>query len=431
MVDANIPQLYIARVFGPYNRASRLVFRFRSRLVILILMLGADWHRLPAPKATLRAPVQAGIDVYESIPPAAFRGKRLGLITNQTGLDSQGRRTIDVLAQAQGVELVALFSPEHGIAGESVGAKIPDSTDRATELPIYSLYGETRRPTDRMLQGIDVLVFDLQDAGVRFYTFVTTLGYCMEAAAKHHIRFVVMDRPDPLGGEVIEGPMLDSNRTSFTSYFPMPVRYAMTIGELAGLLNVENHIDADLEIFPLSHWNRDQTYDQTGLPWIAPSPNLRTVKEAFLYPGLEILQAGGVSVGRGTPTPFEILGAPWIEAHRFARELNRRKVPGVRFEPAQFTPNEDPYAGKLCGGVRIRLSDPDSFRSMRLGLEIADVLDRMYPSRFKLDRIVALAGSQATVDRLRRGDRPEDIIAGWSADLDKFRRVREKYLLYP
>jgi uncharacterized protein YbbC (DUF1343 family) len=412
------------------------VFPFRSQLIILIMIVTGGWWVTAIPQATSRHQtgigprLQTGIDVYESMDSEPFAGKRIGLITNQTGMDSKGRRSIDVFAIGKGVKLVALFSPEHGIAGKSEEINITDGRDQTTQLPIYSLYDETRRPTDEMLKGIDVLVFDIQDAGVRFYTYVTTMGYCMEAAAKNQIKFVVMDRPDPLGGDVIEGPMLDSGRTSFTAYFPMPVRYAMTIGELAKMFNAENHIGADLEVFPLRNWNRHETYDETGLQWIAPSPNLRTVKEAFLYPGLEILQAGGVSVGRGTDTPFEILGAPWIRADDFAAALNRRKIPGVSFESVQFTPHEDPYRGKLCAGVKIGVSDRRSLRTMRVGLEIADVLHRMYPAHFQLDKISFLLGSQSTIDRLKRGIAPEGIVRSWSPNLDKFRKMRDKYLLY-
>jgi uncharacterized protein YbbC (DUF1343 family) len=405
-------------------------------LILLIVTLATARPVAAAPKnspdnqsATGR-PVQIGIDAYESMNMDPFAGKRLGLITNQTGVDSKGRRTIDVFAQRKAVKLVALFSPEHGIGGKSVDAKVADSTDEATRIPIYSLYGETLRPTDEMLTGIDVLVFDIQDAGVRFYTYVTTMTYCMEAAARHHIKFVVMDRPNPLGGDIIEGPMLDAHRISFTAYFPMPVRYAMTLGELAKMFNAENHIGADLDVFPLKNWNRGETYDETGLRWIAPSPNLRTLDEALLYPGIEILQAGGVSVGRGTDTPFEVVGAPWIHSKAFAAELNRRQVPGVRFEPFQFTPNDNPYKGQSCGGVKIHVTVPHAFRSMRAGLEISAVLRRMYPNQLQIEKIIALLGSQATIDRLKRGDAPESIVAGWSPDLDRFRQMREKYLLY-
>jgi uncharacterized protein YbbC (DUF1343 family) len=386
--------------------------------------------RPEAPRPNPSGRVQVGVDVLEEENFDPLRGKRVGLVTNQTGVDAHGRRTIDVLRSAPGVRLVALFSPEHGIAGDSRDDVIKDSTDQTTVLPIYSLYGNTRRPTDEMLKDIDSLVFDIQDAGVRFYTYITTMAYSMEAAASHHIPFVILDRPDPLGGEVIEGPLLDPGRTSFTGYFPLPVRYGMTVGELARMFNTENHIGADLRIVLSNNWSRRESYDQTGLDWIPPSPHLRTVSTAFLYPGVEILQAGGVSVGRGTNAPFEVLGAPWIDAEAFAAELNRRTIPGLRFESVRFIPRENPYNDESCQGVRIRITDRDSFRSMRMGLEIAEALNQMYPGQFQLEQVMTLLGSQSTIDRLKRGDAPQDIIASWSAALDKFRNMREKYLLY-
>ncbi len=321
------------------------------------------------------------------------------------------------------------FSPEHGISGKA-DAAVADAKLPGSGVPIYSLYGETRRPTDEMLKGIDALIFDIQDAGVRFYTYVTTMAYCMEAAAKHHIPFVVLDRPDPLGGQVIEGPILDADRTSFIGYFPMPVRYAMTLGELAKMFNAENKIGADLHVVEMGNWRRSETYDQTGLTWIPPSPNLRTLDAEFLYPGIEILQAGGVSVGRGTDTPFEILGAPWIHADEFTAALASRHVPGVSFAPAKFTPSDGLNRGEPCQGVKISITKRDQLQSMRMGLEIADVLHRMYPDKFQIEKIIELLGSQSTIDRLKRGDPPAEIVSGWSADLDKFRAMREKYLLY-
>ncbi len=416
------------------------MFRFRSRrgfsraatLALLCAALPAALSGAPQPNSSspARGGVKTGIDVLEEQEFAPLRGRRVGLITNQTGVDAQGRRTIDVLAHAPGVKLVALFSPEHGLLGRA-DAPVPDASDAATGLPVYSLYGATRRPTDAMLGNIDALVFDMQDAGVRFYTYVTTMAYGMEEAARHHIPFFVLDRPDPLGGEVIEGPVLDAGRTSFTGYFPLPVRYAMTLGELARLFNAENKIGADLHVVAMRGWRRRDSYGRTGLAWIPPSPNLRTLDAAFLYPGIEILQAGGVSVGRGTDAPFELVGAPWIHADELLAALARRNIPGVRFTPATFVPNQDAYAGQPCQGVQVHGSaGRGSLRSMRVGLEMAAALHRMYPERFHLARIIELLGSQATVERIGRGDAPEQIIAGWSAELGRFRRMRARYLLY-
>jgi uncharacterized protein YbbC (DUF1343 family) len=434
-IDARIPRLYIAHGFMPHNPTSSCFFRFRVHLIISLVAIAScvgartGAVRVPSPLQEKAAGVRTGIDAYESVNPNPLAGKRIGLVTNQTGVDSQGIRTIDVYAKDKSVKLVAIFSPEHGIVGQ-FDANVESTTDAATGLPIYSLYGETRRPTDAMLVGIDALVFDIQDAGVRFYTYITTMAYSMEAASKHHISFWVLDRPNPLGGEVIEGPVLDSDKLSFVGYFPMPVRYAMTMGELAQMFNAENKIGADLHVLAMTNWRRSEIYDQTGMSWIPPSPNLRTLDAAFLYPGIELLQAAGVSVGRGTSAPFEIVGAPWIHAAVFAEELNRRSIQGVRFVPATFTPSSGIYTGQVCEGATIIITDRAAIRSMRMGLEIADALHRMYPEQFQIGKMIELLGSKRTLDSLVRGETPAEIVSGWSADLDKFRATREKYLLY-
>ena len=422
----------------PYNRTSSRVFPFCFLLVFVPLPLLACM--LIATNASRRVPdvlaagdythhTMAGIDVLEAQSFAALQGKRVGLITNHTGVDSAGRPTIDVVVHAPGVKPAALFSPEHGIAGR-MDETVANSLDEATGLPIYSLYGETRRPTAETFANLDALVYDIQDAGVRFYTYVTTMGYCMEQAAKQHIAFFVLDRPDILGGEVIEGPMLDPDKTSFVAYFPMPVRFGMTLGELAQMFNAENKIGADLHIVAMRNWRRSETYDQTGLAWIAPSPNLRTLRAAFLYPGIEILQAGGVSVGRGTDTPFELFGAPWIHADELAAELKRRQIPGLSVAPTQFTPNAGVYKGERCEGVSLTVTNRGSFRSMLMGLEIIAALHKLYPQNFDIAKTIELLGSKSTVDALERGDDPRRIVADWSSNLDKFRATRQKYLIY-
>jgi uncharacterized protein YbbC (DUF1343 family) len=307
---------------------------------------------------------------------------------------------------------------------------VTNATDSATGLPIYSLYGATRRPTDAMLEGIDALAFDIQDAGVRFYTYVTTMAYCMEAASKHNIPLVVLDRPNPLGGEIIEGPMLDSDKVSFVGYFPMPVRYAMTLGELAKMFNAENKIGADLHVVEMRNWSRKEMYWMTGLPWIAPSPNLPTLANLVPYPGIEILQASGVSVGRGTESGFLEFGAPWIKPEALLTELKRRSIAGVSFEARTFSPKTGPYAGEKCEGVGLTVVDRDGLRSMLMGLEIAEALHKLYPQQFQIAKTITLLGSQSTVERLERGDDPKAILAGWDGDLAKFRAMRAKYLIY-
>lgn len=373
--------------------------------------------------------VQVGIDVLESEKFAPLRGKHVGLITNHTGLDAQGRSTVDMLSHAPGVQLVALFSPEHGLAGNN-DERVASTKDAATGLPIYSLYAETRRPTDAMLQGIDTLVFDVQDAGVRFYTYTTTMAYCMEEAAKHNVAFYVLDRPNPLGGEIIEGPVLDADKTSFTGYYPLPVRYGLTIGELAQFLNTENHINCELHVIAMKNWHRSYFYESTGSRWVPPSPNLRTLKGSILYPGLEILQNAGVSVGRGTETPFEEFGAPWINGDEVAAELNARHLPGLRFTGQPFIPVVGLYGGQRCGGVAVRVTDKQAVRSMRTGIEIAAILKRLYPANFDPAKLLFLVGNADTIRQLQEGTSPEQIVASWSNQLNDFDALRRKYYLY-
>ena len=372
----------------------------------------------------------AGIDVLEQENFAPLEGKTVGLITNQTGVDREGRRTIDLLAHAPGVKLTAIFSAEHGIFGKE-DANVASATDAATGLPIYSLYGETRRPTDEMLRGLDALVFDIQDAGVRFYTYTTTMHYAMEAAAQHHMSIFVLDRPDPIGGITIEGPMLDADKRNFVAPFPEPVRYAMTLGELAQMFNAEDKIGADLHVIQMKDWHREDYFEQTGLAWSAPSPNLRSLTAEIPYPGLEILQAGGVSVGRGTDTPFELFGAPWIQASQLAEYLNRQFVPGVRFVPTQFTPNAENYSGQLCQGISLVITDRASLNSILMGLEIAAALNKLYPDHFSLDKMIELVGNADTIAKLKSGEAPTRIVWDWQDDLERFRAMRAKYLIYP
>jgi uncharacterized protein YbbC (DUF1343 family) len=405
-----------------------VMFRIRSLVVpVLALVFVAFGVRAQAQGAP---GVKTGIDVLEEQNFAPLKGLRIGLITNQTGMDSQGRRTIDVLAHAEGVKLVALFSPEHGIAGKLDQDRVDNSKDEATGLSIYSLYGAARRPADEDLKGLDALVFDIQDAGVRFYTYTATMGYCMEAAAKNHLQFFVLDRPNPLDGERVEGPMLDADKTAFVAYFPMPIVYGMTLGELAQFFNAENKIGADLHVVKMAGWRRSMAYGETGLAWIPPSPNLRTVGETLPYPGIEILQAGGVSVGRGTPTPFEVLGAPWIHGDGLAAELARRKIPGIAYVAAKFTPSTDLYKGQACEGVALTITDPAAFDSVRNGLEVAEALTKLYPEKFQTAKMIVLVGNADTIAALQKAVPVNEIGESWTPALAAFRAVRAKYLIY-
>jgi len=422
----------ITHGLGRNNESGVGVWRIRSLFAaVFVVVLVAGCARAQSSGAVPGAArVKTGIDVLEEQNFAPLRGKRVGLITNQTGVDSRGRRTIDVLSGAEGVKLVALFSPEHGIAGKLDQEHVDNSKDAATGLPVYSLYGNSRRPSDEDLKGLDALVFDIQDAGVRFYTYTATMGYCMEAAAKNHLAFFVLDRPNPLGGERIEGPMLDADKTAFVAYFPMPIVYGMTLGELAGFFNAEARIGADLHVVRMSGWKRATTYGETGLVWIPPSPNLRTVAETVPYPGIEILQAGGVSVGRGTETPFEMLGAPWIDGDALAAELSKRRIAGVAYRAVKFTPTSDLYKGVECHGVALTVTDAAAFDSVRNGMEVAAALRALYPEKFLVAKMIVLVGNAETIAALQRGASVSEIVASWKPGLAAFRVTRGKYLIY-
>ncbi len=324
---------------------------------------------------------------------------------------------------------MALFSPEHGIRGV-LDASVPSTTDEKTGLRIHSLYGDTRRPTDAMLQGIDTLVIDLQDIGARFYTYMTTMAYVMEEAAKRKMPVVVLDRPNPIGGNHIEGPTLDTSALGFTGYFPMPIRHAMTLGELAKLFNGENGIGADLTVVPLQNWRRDQWFDRTGLPWINPSPNMRNLLQATLYPGIGAIEGTNLSVGRGTDTPFEQLGAPWIDGVQLSDALNARRIPGVSFYPVRFTPASSKYAKEECQGVFMIVTDRLALRPVRVGVEIAAMVHKLYGAKFELDAAERLFGSKDGLARIRAGENPEAIASSWAADETRWRVMRAKYLLY-
>ncbi len=378
---------------------------------------------------TAAVQMRVGIDVMAAQAFESLRGKRVGLITNQTGRASDGRRTLDLLAGAEGVTLAAVFAPEHGLETNLSGA-VANSKDAPSGLRVYSLYGNTRRPTAEMLRDLEVLVFDLQDAGVRYYTYATTMAYAMEEAAKPGVEFVVLDRPNPLNGVAVQGPLLDRDRTSFEGYFPLPLRHGMTLGELARLFNSENGIGARLTVVPMENWRRAMWFDETGIEWVNPSPNLRSLTGNTFYPAVELLRAGGVSVGRGTETPFEVLGAPWIDAEQLAEYLNRRQIPGVRFEAIEFTPADDVHIGRFCRGVRLVLTEREALDVGRLGVELLSALWRLYPESFKLEKTIRLLGSQKTLDRIRAGDDPVEIVAGWEEEVKAFRELRQEYLLY-
>jgi uncharacterized protein YbbC (DUF1343 family) len=383
----------------------------------------------PRPARPPREPVMTGLDVLRAQGFASLQGKRVALITNHTGRARDGAAAIDLLHDAKNVKLVALFGPEHGIRGV-LDAAVPAETDAKTGLPIYSLYGDTRRPTAQMLEGIDALVIDLQDIGARFYTYVTTMAYAMEEAAKRKVPVIVLDRPNPIDGFQIEGPTLDKAQLSFIGYFPMPIRHGMTLGELARLFNAENHIGADLTVVALKNWRREDWFDDTGLPWINPSPNMRNLVQATLYPGIGAIEGTNLSVGRGTDTPFEQIGAPWVDGVKLADLLNARNLPGIRFYPVRFEPASSKFAGEECQGVFMIVTDRVALRPVRLGLELAAALHKLYGSKFELEATERLLGSKENIARIRAGDDPASIAAAWSAAEGRWRLMRSQYLLY-
>jgi len=387
--------------------------------------------------ATRNGSVQTGIDVLEahSFDPirAATGKKKIGVLTNQTGVDLQGRRTIDVLAQAPGISLDAIFSPEHGVTGSLDTLHVGNSTDAATGVPVYSVYGGSdaaRRPSLDVLKSLEAVVVDIQDVGARYYTYETTLGYFLEAAAKVGIELIVLDRPNPVTGSFVQGPIPDAGRESFVNYFPVPVRHGMTMGELAKMFNAERNINARLTVVPMEGWMRGDWYDSTSLPWINLSPNMRSLTEATLYMGVGVVEGTNVSVGRGTETPFELLGAPWIKATELAQYLNGRSISGVRFVPVSFTPNASVYAGQKCEGVNIVLVDRNGFDGPELGVELASALHKLYAEQFHLDRMIELLPNQAAYDAIAGGQDPRRIADDWRESLEKFQKVRDKYLIY-
>lgn len=388
----------------------------------------SGFSRIVGASPVKEQPVLTGIDVLARDGFKQLRGKKVGLITNHTGRSRDGQTTIDLLHTAPGVELVALFSPEHGIRG-ILDSNVPAERDEKTGLTIYSLYGDTRRPTDAMLAGIDTLVIDLQDVGVRFYTYQTAMAYAMEEAAKRKIAVVVLDRPNPINGWQIEGPTSQPSK-EYISYFEMPVRHGMTMGELAKLFNEENKINVTLTVIPVENWKRDYWYDETGLPWINPSPNMRNLNQAALYPGIGAFEYANVSVGRGTDQPFEQFGAPWIDGPRLAAALNAKRLPGIRFYPITFTPKSSKYANEECQGVFMVITNRSALQPVRMGLEIVSALSTMFGDKFDPSTTWRLFGTPEPIERVRKGEDAATVAAKWTADEARWRRLRAKYLIY-
>lgn len=383
----------------------------------------------PIPAAGAANPVRLGIDVWVEQGFAPLTGKRIGLITNVTGRAADGQDTVSILAGSDAIELVAIFTPEHSFFADAEG-DIDSGVHAATGLPMFSLYGDTRRPSAEMLAGVDALVFDIQDIGTRIYTYATTLAYAMEEAAAHRLRIVVLDRPNPLGGTAVSGPVLDEGHLSFVGYAPIALRHGMTIGELARYFNAERGIDADLTVVPVLGWTRAMWFDETGLEWVNPSPNIRNPKQALLYPSLGPLEWTTISVGRGTDEPFEWFGAPWLDGVAVAAALNAADVPGVRAVPRRLTPSASVHEGASCGGVYLEVLDRGRLDSGLLLATIAVTLERLYPDDWERTRLVQLWGDPAIEPQLDAGLSAGGIRDSWQPALDDFRRARARYLLY-
>jgi uncharacterized protein YbbC (DUF1343 family) len=371
-----------------------------------------------------------GIDVLVADGFKLLEGKRVGLVTNQTGVDSDGVTTIDRLHKAKNVKLVSLFSPEHGIRGVLDHDGIADSVDEKTGLPIHSLYGERRKPSEEQLAEVDALVFDVQDVGARFYTNTATMALSMEAAAAAGKEFFVLDRPDPITGDVIEGPLLDKGEESFVGIIDIPVRYGLSIGELAKMYAKEKNIDVKLTVVPIQGWRREMYQFDTNQRWINTSPNMRSLRAAVLYPGIGVMEFTNISVGRGTDTPFEVMGAPWIKERELAAMVNAANPPGVRVLPTRFTPTASKFAKEECHGLSFVITDWEEFRPFELGLVIAHSLRKLHPKEWEPERFMRLLGNKKVYQQVVDGVEVKEILEGIDDDLEKFRERRKPFLMY-
>ncbi|MDP1560588.1 MAG: DUF1343 domain-containing protein [Pirellulaceae bacterium] len=397
---------------------------------VIVSAQTTDLAKNQSPQVDGSKAVVTGLEVLLRDGLRSIANQRIGLITNSTGVDQQGQSASQRLFEHPAGKLTAIFSPEHGIAAKLDQAKIDDSVDPVTGVKIFSLYGKTRRPTAEMLAEVDVLVFDIQDIGTRFYTYISTMGEAMRAAAEHQKKFVVLDRPNPLGGLIVEGPMLDAGSESFVGFHSLPLRHGMTVGELAVMLRHELNLNLDLEVVPCENWDRAEYWDGTGLVWVNPSPNMRSLNQAILYPGMGLWEMTNLSVGRGTDTPFEVLGAPWIDGPVLARELSNMELSGVQFVPIRFTPDSSKYANESCEGVNVMIVDRAVFRSVDVGLATAVALRKLNPDAWDVKELNRLLGNRAVADAILQGSNLDQLRILADQGLPEFRTRREKYLLY-
>lgn len=393
-----------------------------------IVLLDADAKSEPK-----KPKVELGVDrLMEN--PDILKGKRVGLITNPTGINAERTSIVDLFDQSDDFELTALYGPEHGVRGDAqAGSTVSSYIDEVTGLPVYSLYGATKKPTPDMLEDVDVLVFDIQDVGTRYYTYIYTMAYAMEAAAENGIPFVVLDRPNPQGGLRVDGPVLDPDYASFIGLYPIPLKHGMTVGELAQLFNSEYHIQADLEVVKMKGWKRSMMYEDTALPFVMPSPNMPTTDTVNVYPATGLFEGTNLSEGRGTTKPFQLIGAPYIQAHEYAKELNDLDLPGVAFRAASFTPTFSKHAGKLTHGVEVYVTDPTRFESTKTGIAMIQTAHDLYPDDFAFlanDFITKLTGNAYVKDMILEGAPLDEILTKIEDERDAFLPIRKDYLMY-
>ncbi|MEK4051827.1 MULTISPECIES: DUF1343 domain-containing protein [Bacillus] len=381
-----------------------------------------------------KATVKTGIETLLSGNLSWLKGKRVGLITNPTGIDANMKSSVDLLFEHPNIKLTALYGPEHGVRGDAqAGEGVESYTDEKTGLPVYSLYGKTRKPTPDMLKDVDVLLFDIQDVGARYYTYIYTMAYAMEAAKENNIPFVVLDRPNPIGGLKVEGPVLEPEHASFVGLYPIPLRHGMTTGELAKLFNKEFHINADVTVIKMKNWKRSMTFDDTKLPFVLPSPNMPTVDSTFVYPATGLIEGTNVSEGRGTTKPFELIGAPYINSSELADHLNQLKLKGVQFRPVSFTPTFSKHSGKLSHGVQLYVTDRSSFEAVKTGLSIIKAIHDLYPKDFQFLQTGSfdkLIGNGWMKEEINQGTSVKQIMKRYHHDLKTFEKKRKKYLIY-
>ncbi|MEQ9454342.1 MAG: DUF1343 domain-containing protein [Phycisphaeraceae bacterium] len=382
-------------------------------------------HAAPAPTKILN-----GVDILQRDNFRLLENQRVAIVTNHTGLTRDGQHIVDLLHHAPNVNLVKIFSPEHGLYGK-LDEKVGHSVHPEYDLKVYSLYGETRKPTPDMLEDIDTIVFDIQDIGTRFYTYISTMGLCMEAASEHNLRIVVLDRPNPINGVDVAGPIADEKYFGFTAYGPLPLRHGMTVGELANLFNTEYDINANLTVVPVEGWSREQFFDHTNLLWTNPSPNMRNLTQAILYPGIGLLESGKqISVGRGTDQPFEFFGAPFINPQQLAAALNKQNIPGLSFVPIRFTPTVRHYKDQDCGGIYVMITDRHALEPISAGMTIAWTIEHLYPDAYDLDSVARMIQDDDAMNALKSATDPTTIPNIWQAELNTFKQTRLHHLIY-